>query len=117
MSKPQNLDPLNVNVRLYKQIAALLDSLEDPRNAAEVTIPQRINALIAIGRIQGMFAGLRKAERDESDQPTGAAVKRYATAFKTNAPRGRTGAARPGAATRPAFDPDSDPFGTDDPAA
>ena len=112
MSKAADLDPLKVNARLYKQIARLLDDLEDGDNRNEITIPQRINALIAIGRIQGMFAGLRKAARDESDQPTGGAVRKFATAFKTNAPRGRTGAAR--SAAQPAFDPDDDPFGTTD---
>lgn len=85
-------DPLDINGRLYRQIARLLDQLEgqDMLDENGVTIPQRINALIAVGRIQIMFANLRKAANVESGA-TGSAVRKYASAFsRANATRGRT---------------------------
>jgi hypothetical protein len=92
---PENLDPFRINARLLNQISKLLDQLEDPHNAAEITIPQRINALIAVGRVQIMFDRLRKASDDRSN--SGAAVRKYAQAFQANAARGRAAFTRPGA--------------------
>jgi hypothetical protein len=93
------LDPLRVNERLYKQIARLLDQLE--KNDSEITIPQRINALIAVGRVQIMFSTLRKAsDRERDDSAAGSEVRKFEAAFaRTNASRRRaTGGSRPGAA-------------------
>lgn len=71
-------DPLNVNARLYGQIGKLLDDLEAADRDDRMTMPQRISALIAIGRIQTIFQGLRKGE----DVGTaGSAVRKYAAAF------------------------------------
>lgn len=86
-------DPLDINVRLYRQVAALLDDLEAADLEERMTIPQRISALIAIGRIQIMFNTLRKGAFDAGY--AGSAVRKYATAFsKANAARGRAGDAR-----------------------
>ena len=79
-------DPLDINQRLYKQIGVLLDDLET--GSIEITVPQRIGALIAIGRILVMFKGLRK-ENEQFGQ--GSAVRKYATAFAANAARRRAG--------------------------
>jgi hypothetical protein len=102
-------DPLDVNNRLYKQIARLLDQLEkqDLLDENGVTIPQRINALIAVGRIQIMFANLRKAQNVESGA-TGSAVRKYASAFS------RANATRRGAINTRADDSFADGFGGDD---
>ena len=88
----ENLDPLDVNGRLYKQVARLLDQLE--AEDGTITMPQRINALIAVGRIQTIFAGLRSKAQDEPN--AGSAVRKYATAFasKTDGARGRKKPAR-----------------------
>lgn len=85
-----NSDPRNVNARLYEQIARLLDDMEAADAAELMTFPQRINALIAVGRVQIMFAGLRKA--DARDHGTaGSTVRKYAAAFKSpDAARRRT---------------------------
>ena len=96
-------DPLDINQRLYKQIGVLLDDLET--GSIEITVPQRIGALIAIGRILVMFKGLRK-ENDAFG--AGSAVRKYATAFAANA--ARRGAASPGAADDPDTGLDPDDF-------
>lgn len=102
-----DLDPLKVNERLYRQIAKLLDQLEAGDQENEITIPQRINALIAVGRVQIMFANLRKAAANDAGDP-GSEVRKYSEAFsKTN------GARRGKAGSRPAFIP-IDSGGDDD---
>jgi hypothetical protein len=87
-----DLDPLKVNERLYRQIARLLDQLEAADTEDGITIPQRINALIAVGRVQIMFANLRKAAANDASDP-GSEVRKYSAAFaKTNgARRGKAG--------------------------
>lgn len=79
-----NLDPLNVNVRLYNQVSEILHELEHGPN---ITLKERITALVAIGRIQVLFTTLRK-ERI-SDPGTGSTIRKYAAAFKANDARGR----------------------------
>lgn len=113
---PKEADPLNVNARLYAQIARLLDQLEDGDNRSEITIPQRINALIAVGRIQIMFANLKKALANDPID-AGSAVRRYAAAFaKPHAARGGKAHVRLASVTDDddgsddsGFDPESDP--------
>jgi hypothetical protein len=108
LTNEKGSDPLNVNIRLYKQVAKLLDSLE--HDDGDLGIKERIAALIAIGRIQTIFVGLRKEHRDGAG--SGAAVKKYSSAFKNVAGRRKASA---GADT----DDDAfgdDPFGADDPA-
>ena len=107
------LDPLDVNGRLYHQIAYLLDQMEgDPT----ISLGDRIKALIAVGRIQTIFVGLRKENR--SDPDAGSAVRKYAGAFK-NAAGGRKTRGRPSAAAA-AVEADADTgldYGDDDDAA
>jgi hypothetical protein len=81
-------DPLNINDRLYKQIGALLDDIEREDREEVMTTPQRISALIAVGRILTIFASLRKGDYEYGN--AGAAVRKYAAAFaKPDAARGR----------------------------
>jgi hypothetical protein len=92
------LDPLDINGRLYRQIGELLDQMEgDPT----ISLGDRIKALIAVGRIQTIFVGLRKENR--SDPDAGSAVRKYAGAFK-NAAGGRKARGRPSAAAAAADD-------------
>ena len=79
-SSVQISDPLNINARLYAQIGRLLDQLEAEDVEGGITIPQRINALIAVGRIQVIFANLRKAAANDASDP-GSEVRRYSQAF------------------------------------
>jgi len=105
MARPiKTLDPLSINERLYKQVGHLLTQLEDEDNAVGVTIPQRISALIAIGRIQTIFMGLRK---EEEPGHVGSKPQQYSRTFKENAARGRkkaTGRSRAASATVVEFD-------------
>jgi hypothetical protein len=80
----RTLDPENINGRLYKQVAALLTQLEAGEH---ITIKERIAALVAIGRIQTIFVGLRKEKN--ADESAGSTVRKYATAFKNDAGRGK----------------------------
>ena len=90
---PKVSDPLDVNARLYRQIAKLLDELEQADDEHKMTLSARISALIAIGRIQIMFKNLRKGDYDGS---AGSKVRQYATAFQAaNATRGGKNRARP----------------------
>ena len=93
MKKPQPAppvdarDPLNINARLYGQIGKLLDDLEAEDREDIMTTPQRISALIAVGRILTIFASLRKADYDYGN--TGSKVREYAAAFaRSDATRG-----------------------------
>ena len=72
-------DPLNINARLYGQIGKLLDDLERDDRDDIMTTPQRISALIAVGRILTIFASLKKADYENGN--TGSAVRKYAAAF------------------------------------
>jgi hypothetical protein len=96
-----NLDPLGVNVRLYNQISEVLHQLE---NSERVTLKERIAALIAIGRIQVIFMGLRK--ETTHDASAGSSVRKYSKAFQANDARGRKAIAR--------AKPEPEPSGDDD---
>ena len=112
-----NVDPLNVNARLYKQVSKLLDDLDAPPikkkvgtgKAAKVveedavSMRERIAALTAIARIQIGFITLR-AEDQSDERTSGSAVRKYATAFKD---AGRRGTPRRAAAA-------AEPLGDDD---
>lgn len=88
MAELDHLDPLAP--RLHRQVAALLDQLEDKANQSEITIPQRINALIAVGRILTIFATLRRAkDRERDNANSGSKVSKFADAFAQNAARRR----------------------------
>ena len=88
--KPKGNDPLDINARLYRQIGRLLDDMEAADRDEKMTMPQRISALIAVGRIQKMFQDLRKGDLSYG---AGSAVAKYAEAFASQAdgtrPRGR----------------------------
>jgi hypothetical protein len=103
MTKP--LDPLDVNGRLYRQIGALLDQLEQAENLG---VRDRIAALVAIGRIQTMFVGLRKETKDDRSE-AGSAVRKFKTAF-TAAP----GARKPKRGSGPTAVGKSEIYDTDD---
>jgi hypothetical protein len=73
-------DPLGINRRLYEQVGKLLDDMERADRDELMTMPQRITALIAVGRVQKMMMDLRKGEFSAGG---GSAVERYAAAFQT----------------------------------
>jgi hypothetical protein len=73
-------DPLDLKGRLYKQLGKLLDDMERADRDELMTMPQRIQALIALGRVQKMFLDLRKGELSAGG---GSAVERYSAAFAT----------------------------------
>ena len=88
MAQPKTADPLNINARLYKQLGKLLDDMEAADRDNTMTFPQRISALIAVGRVQKIFVDLKKG--DLYDGSAGSTVRKYATAFaRTDAARGR----------------------------
>ena len=113
-------DPLNVNARLYKQLGKLLDDMESMDRDDTMTFPQRLNALIAVGRVQVIFANLRKADaRDPID--AGSSVRKYSAAFeKPHAARGGKARARLAPVRDdaiPAFEPIGDGGDSDDGSA
>jgi hypothetical protein len=93
-----NLDPKAINARLYNQVSELLAQLE---NNGDITIRERIAALMAIGRLQTIFLALRL--KDKQDDPNaGTTVRKYATAFKAHDTSRRKAAARANAAAEAA---------------
>jgi hypothetical protein len=72
-------DPLQVNARLYMQISELLAQLEEG-GGDRITLRERVAALVAIGRIQVLFVGLRK-EKGLYEPNAGSSVRKYSTAF------------------------------------
>jgi len=89
MTKRENPD-LKLESRLRNQVNLLLDDLE--KQTIEVTVPQRLNALIAVGRLLGIFSQLR-ARSAKLDDPgrAGSAVRAYTEAFQiSDASRRRT---------------------------
>jgi hypothetical protein len=73
-------DPLDLQGRLYQQLGRLLDDMEAADRDEKMTMPQRIQALIALGRVQKMFQDLAKGNLNAG---AGSAVSRYAAAFQT----------------------------------
>ena len=93
-SKPTTGDHLNINARLYNQLGRLLDDMEAADRDERLTMPQRIAALVAIGRIQVLFATLRKAEANDPSS-AGSEVRRFSSAFaKTHGVDSRTPSSR-----------------------
>ena len=73
-------DPENINARLYHQVSLLLGQLEQKgARTDEITIRERIAALTAIGRLQIVFAALRKGRTN--DPGRGATARKYESAF------------------------------------
>lgn len=110
-NRPVSTDELNVVPRLYKQLGKLLDQLEtlDVLDKDSVTVPQRISALLACGRVMKMFQDLKKGELNAG---AGSAVAKYAAAFASPDATGwRDKDARSNAIE---FDPDTDPYSDND---
>lgn len=101
--KVAGADPLQVNARLYLQISELLGQLEAMEG---LTIRERVAALVAIGRIQTIFVGLRK-EKGLYDGNAGAAVRKYSSAF---ALKNDTGGRKKIAGPDPRSEPDDNWF-------
>lgn len=89
-------DPLQINARLYRQVGELLSQLEEKEN---ITLKERVSALIAVGRLQTIFAGLRKEKVEDHD--AGNSVRKYSAAFKAHDVSRRAALAR-SAADEPA---------------
>lgn len=103
-------DPLDLNWRLYQQLGKLLDDIEAADRDETMTFPQRIAAMIAIGRVQKMFIDLRKGEFSGG---AGSAIEKYSAAFApSNATSGPIG--NPGRPTIQ-FDTSSDDAEPGDP--
>ena len=86
-SRKMDADPLDLNWRLYKQLGRLLDDMEAADRDDTMTFPQRISAMIAVGRVQKMFQDLRKGDFSVG---AGTAIDKYAAAFAaTDATGGR----------------------------
>lgn len=80
-------DPLNLTPRMYAQVGKLLDQLEAQDVLEDgVTVPQRIAALIATGRIMKMMQDLRKGSLDVG---AGTSIDKYTAAFQTTDAIGR----------------------------
>ena len=91
MPKPNDLNTYDINGRLIRQVARVLDDLED-RNLP-IGPKERIMALLAIGRLQMLFVAMRKRGGDSDN--AGSSVRKYSKAFKAHAGRGGKTAARP----------------------
>ena len=147
--RPEPADALQVNTRLYKQLDVLLSDLEGHSDASlrerieaelhakratdatlrerieealsketPITTRERIAALVAIARIQSVFVALRRESNEPGER--GAAVRRYAEAFKRpagNAARRGKGSTRASSAAIDAALADTDDDDEDDPAA
>lgn len=96
-------DPLDLNWRLYQQLGKLLDDMEAADRDETMTFPQRISAMIAIGRVQKMFVDLRKGDFNVG---AGSAVEKYTTAF---APPHATSGRKSGRSTPVQIDTSSEP--------
>jgi hypothetical protein len=116
-------DPEDVNKRLYMQVSALLTQLEERESRAKITMRERIAALVAVGRLQQVFAALRKA--NPHDPNRGSTVRKYAQAFVPDDSRRRTSSARSDDSSEPhdwferddvAPDDSQDDFDSDDAA-
>jgi hypothetical protein len=104
-------DPLGVNRRLYLQLGKLIDDMEAADRDERMTMPQRIQALIAVARVQKMFVDLRKGEFSAGG---GSAINRYAAAFQTpHAVGGRDEDGRPRVIVQFDRGPDPDEFDDD----
>lgn len=86
---PEELDPKNLNGRLYDAMSTLLDHFDD------MNVREQVATIAAIARIQVAFIKIR--EDTYVPGSSGAAVKRYEKAFAANANRQRGKVAGSGA--------------------
>lgn len=107
------VDALDVDARLYRQVSMLLDQLEGKK---VVDMRERIAALSAIARIRIAYTKL-SAGKDKGN--VGSAVRKYSAAFAANAASGRAGHSGPVAVALPDREDDlADELSLDDdPAA
>ena len=109
MPKLDNLDPLNIQSRLYNQVSELLKQLE---TGDDISIRERFLSLAAISKILLIFQNMRLKEG--KDEPTtGSAVRKYAATFQAHDARRRKALARSAAADADGDDLD---LGDDDDA-
>jgi hypothetical protein len=106
-----NLDPKNINSRIYAQLDKLLSKLE---GSEHVTIKELTAALLVATRIQYVFVGIRKEKSGDDD--AGSAVRRYSGAFKNknDAGGGKKGRGRAQPAAKPEPDDWFEHAGDDD---
>lgn len=98
MAKAEQLDPSDINGRLYKQNALMMDHLEKAKRMPD---DERLKLMAAIGKVQQILMTLRKEHKDDGPA-AGSAVRRYASAFAAPV---HGGGAQP-RDTRPAPDDD-----------
>jgi hypothetical protein len=86
-SGPVEPDKPNISIRsrVFNQVGALLTQLEEGEH---VTMRERVQALIAISRIEQIYFMLKLKEQPENEQ-SGSTVRKYATAFSKDAVSGR----------------------------
>lgn len=78
-TKVKKLDPLNIPIRLYRQVGELLTQLEQGEN---ITLRERVQALIAVGRLMVIFD-----KRDDDDEHAGSTARKYQSAFAIDGTR------------------------------
>jgi hypothetical protein len=93
--KTSDIDPLDISGRTYRQIARLLDMLEDPDRDDEITFPQLLGALKLL--VTYDLTAIRKFARDDEEE-AGSAAHKFSKAFAQNAERGRARSERAKAA-------------------
>jgi hypothetical protein len=109
-NRPTASDPLAINARLYRQVSELLTQLE--KGDGKVTLKERIAALVACGRLQTIFMGLRKEKTGEPD--AGRSVRKYENAFQAHDARWRAQIAGPSEPDTGIDDPFDSDTGDDD---
>lgn len=77
-TKTTDIDPLDITGRTYRQFAILLDLLEDPCRADELSIPQLISALKLL--LAYDLSAIRKFAPDDTEE-AGSAARKYEKAF------------------------------------
>jgi hypothetical protein len=85
----QNLDPLDLNGRLYRRLGKILDRLEA---GDKITLREELAALGLILKLQLGFMKLR--EETQEDPNAGTAIRKYAAAFQAHAVSSGAGGAR-----------------------
>jgi hypothetical protein len=87
----------DIHPRLKHQIDLIFDELE--ANPDHYTLKERLAVVTTVGMYLTRDVKLREADEQQQSN-AGAAVRKYATAFKTNVARGRAGNSRPAKGTR-----------------
>jgi hypothetical protein len=80
-TEPVKIDPHNIRPRVMNQVSVLLTQLE---TGEHTTMRERVQALVAISRIEQIYFMLAMKEKPPDDR-SGSTVKKYATAFSADA--------------------------------